>query len=186
MKLPRATQASTALAAETGGVTLEAVGAVKGAQVLQGGVAITVEGAAKGAVAVAMTTRGPVPGVAAGTHKIPPSQQAPVDPAFKNGWKLDPAKDLDWRGTGRTLEDALAEAFKRTGLPRDQFKVTKWAKSADGKSFPVEWRAPGGAEVNIDTGHGRYGPGVPHVGHQTPGKGGSVGHILLNFVRANR
>jgi len=34
--------------------------------------------------------------------------------------------------------------------------------------------------------HGRYGPSVPHVGYQTPGKGGSVGHILLDFVRANR
>jgi hypothetical protein len=61
MKLPRATQASAALAAESGGVTLEAVGAVKGAQVLQGGVAITVEGAAAGAVAVAMAAHGAPP-----------------------------------------------------------------------------------------------------------------------------
>src|SRR5687767_13824428 len=61
MKLPRATQASAALAAETGGIGLEAVGAVKGAQVLQGGVAITVEGAAQGAVAVAMAAHGAPP-----------------------------------------------------------------------------------------------------------------------------
>src|SRR5687767_8806261 len=61
MKLPRATQASAALAAETGGVALEAVSAVKEVRVLQGGVAITVEGAATGAVAVAMAAHGTPP-----------------------------------------------------------------------------------------------------------------------------
>jgi len=61
MKLPRVNQASAALAAETGGVGLEAVGAVTGVSVLQGGVAITVEGAATGAVAVAMAARGTPP-----------------------------------------------------------------------------------------------------------------------------
>ncbi|HEU5154341.1 MAG TPA: hypothetical protein VFU03_06405, partial [Gemmatimonadales bacterium] len=58
MKLPRATQASAALATETGGVGLEAVSAVKEVRVLQGGVAITVVGAAKGAVGVAMASHG--------------------------------------------------------------------------------------------------------------------------------
>src|SRR6185369_16718835 len=62
MKLPRATQASAALTAETGGVGLEAVGAVKEVRILQGGVAITVEGAATGALGIAMTANGPVPG----------------------------------------------------------------------------------------------------------------------------
>jgi len=62
MKLPRVTQASAALAAETGGVGLEAVGAVKEVRILQGGMAITVEGAATGAVGVAMAANGPVPG----------------------------------------------------------------------------------------------------------------------------
>jgi hypothetical protein len=56
MKLPRATQASAALAAESGGVALEAVGAVKEVRVLQGGVAIAVEGVSKGAVGVAMAS----------------------------------------------------------------------------------------------------------------------------------
>jgi putative RNase toxin 47 of polymorphic toxin system len=168
MKLPRAAQASAALATETGGVGLEAVGGITGVRVGSTGIVI--------AGGVAMAAHGPVPGVSLALE----------DPALRNGWKLDPAKDLDWRRTGRTLEDALAEAFRRTGVPREQFEVTKWAKSAEGKSLPVEWRAPGGAEVNIDTGHSRYGPGVPHVGYQTPGKGGSVGHILLDLVRANR
>jgi len=48
MKLPRAAQASAALATETGGVALEAVSAVKEVRVLQGGVAITVAMAAHG------------------------------------------------------------------------------------------------------------------------------------------
>ncbi len=73
MKLPRATQASAALAAETGGVGLEAVTAIKEAHVLQSGVAITVESVAKGAVGVAMASHGarqqpggrPLPGTVA-------------------------------------------------------------------------------------------------------------------------
>jgi hypothetical protein len=51
------------------------------------------------------------------------------------------------------------EAFKRTGAPKQDFEVTKWAVDKNGKSFPVEWRAKGGAEVNISdtnlTGTGR-------------------------------
>jgi len=75
MKLPRAAHASAALAAETGGVGLEAAGAVKGAQMLQGGVAITVEGAATGAVGVAMAAHGPVPGVGGGRAQKPPTPE---------------------------------------------------------------------------------------------------------------
>jgi len=57
MRLPHASQASAALAAETGGVAgLETVGAVKGARVLQTGVTITVENAATGAANVAMAS----------------------------------------------------------------------------------------------------------------------------------
>jgi len=69
MKVPRATQASAALAAETGGVGLEVVGAIKEVRVLQSGVAITVEGAAQGAVGVAMVSQGPVPGPASRTDR---------------------------------------------------------------------------------------------------------------------
>jgi len=72
MKLPRAAQASAALAAETSGVGLEAVSAVREVRVLQGGVALTVEGAATSAVAVAMTT-----------HGAPPSSRAPPTPKFE-------------------------------------------------------------------------------------------------------
>ncbi|HEX5754674.1 MAG TPA: polymorphic toxin type 47 domain-containing protein, partial [Archangium sp.] len=104
-------------------------------------------------------------------------------------WKPGP-NDLDWRGMGKGLSDALNEAFKRTGVSREEFSVTRWGKDKFGKSAPVEWRAPNGAEVNIDMGHTKNGPSSPHVGFQTPGKrgsGGAVrGHILLDEVPFNR
>jgi len=111
------------------------------------------------------------------------------DPAIRTGWS--PGKnDVDWRGSGKTTRDALEHAFERTGVPRSEFTPTKWAKDKDGKSFPVEYRSSGGAEVNIDIGHTQNGPGVPHVGWQTPGKrttgGGARGHILLDDVPYNR
>jgi RHS repeat-associated protein len=108
------------------------------------------------------------------------------DPALRNGWKPNPDRDLDWRGTSKGLREAVKEAFRRTGVPKDRFQVWQWGKDAHGKSFPVEWRAKGGAEVSIDVGHTRNGPGVPHVGYQTPGKGNIVGHILLDDVPVNR
>ena len=98
--------------------------------------------------------------------------------------------DVDWRGQGKTIEDALAEAFRRTGVDPLQFDVTKWAKDVYGKSHPVEWRSPDGAEVNIDFPHTTDGPDVPHVGWQTAGKrsaaGGARGHILLDSVPYGR
>jgi RHS repeat-associated protein len=113
-----------------------------------------------------------------------------ADDAFRNGWRLVPGVDLDWRGTGKGVRDAVQEALRRTGVDPGEFRVTRWGRDANGKSFPVEWRSPGGAEVNIDIGHVQNGPGVPHVGYQTPGKrgtGGNVrGHILLDEVPVNR
>lgn len=75
-------------------------------------------------------------------------------------------------------------------MPREQFEVTQWGKTSLGKSVPVEWRSPSGAEVNMDIGHVNEGPAVPHVGYQTPSKrstgGATRGHILLDDVPANR
>ena len=103
---------------------------------------------------------------------------------------LNASLDLDLRGTGKTYKDALDEAFRRTGIDKSNFEVTKWGKSADGKTFPVEWRTKNHAEVNIDIGHTTNGPDVPHVGYQTAGKrgsGGAVrGHILVDDVSINR
>lgn len=98
--------------------------------------------------------------------------------------------DVDWRGTGQTFGDALREAFERTGLARERFHVTKWAEDTWGKSHPVEWRGPEGAEVNVDGPHHTYGPDAPHVGWQTPGKRGggrsTRGHIILDAVPYSR
>lgn len=57
---------------------------------------------------------------------------------WRTSWRPGP-NDLDWRSTGKTYRDALDEAFRRTGVPKDEFQITKWPKSIDGKSFPVEW-----------------------------------------------
>ena len=95
--------------------------------------------------------------------------------------------DLDWRGTGKTYKDALTEAFKRTGVDRDLFKPTRWGKDLNGKSFPVEYQAPGGAEVSVDWPHDNPdAPGSPHVGWQTPGKPKETGHIFLDDVPGGR
>ena len=110
--------------------------------------------------------------------------------------------DLDWRETEATIQDALEEAFQRTGYSRDQFTITRWGRDANGKSFPVEWRGPDGAEVNVDWAHGvdnagnvvgfdrsgRWGtgPDAPHVGWQVGKNGKKVGHILLDDVPYNR
>lgn len=71
-------------------------------------------------------------------------------------YKLGP-NDVDWRGTSKTAKDALDEAFKRTGLSKEEFKVTKWGKDKYGKSHPVEWRhgSRSQAENYIRTGRHR-------------------------------
>jgi hypothetical protein len=114
-----------------------------------------------------------------------------------SNWKFDPKKDLDLRGAGSSYRDALDEAFKRTGVPRDQFKVTKWGRDQNGKSIPVEYSGPGGASVNMDipkwnnvkaNGSLGEGPHQPHIGYQTSGKGSSRvrGHIFVEDIPATR
>ena len=99
--------------------------------------------------------------------------------------------DIDLRGKG-SYKEALDIAFEKTGVPKDQFEITKWGKDKYGKSFPVEWRSNNGAEVNIDIGHSTNGsaPSIPHVGWQTGGKrgsgGGVRGHIFVDDVPYNR
>jgi len=113
-----------------------------------------------------------------------------------NPWNFKPEVDLDLRGTGKNIRNALDEAFKRTGVPKEQFTPTKWGRDANGKSFPAEYRVLSGpnkgAEVNVDVGHttSNKGPLVPHVGYQGPGKrnagGTKRGHILIDDVPYNR
>ncbi|WP_246118394.1 polymorphic toxin type 47 domain-containing protein, partial [Apibacter muscae] len=114
-----------------------------------------------------------------------------------NEGKLGP-NDLDLRGTGSSLQDALDIAFEKTGIPKDQFTVTKWAevKTEYGKSIPVEWyHKPSKSEVNIDLPHldgfdknGVWGtgPDAPHVGWQTgKKKDKKVGHILIDDTKVD-
>jgi hypothetical protein len=121
-----------------------------------------------------------------------PRRRAQEPPPHHVGgdWRFNPRFDLDWVGTRRTRRDALREAFRRTRTPISEFQITRWARGTNGGEFPVEWRAPNGAEVNMDFGHVTDGPPVPHVGYQMPGRrrSGQVfrGHILLGDVPANR
>lgn len=99
--------------------------------------------------------------------------------------------DLDWRGTDLTWRDALNEAFRRTGVPKDRFSITQWARDMWGKTFPTEWRGPAGtgAEISVDWPHLGYtkGPDVPHIGWKV-GRGTTrrVGHIFLDWVPIGR
>uniref|UniRef100_UPI001AE0283E RHS repeat-associated core domain-containing protein n=1 Tax=Pseudomonas taiwanensis TaxID=470150 RepID=UPI001AE0283E len=112
-----------------------------------------------------------------------------------NNWRLAPGKDSDLRGATRTYRDGLDEAFKKTGVPRSQFVVTKWGKDLNGKFIPVEWEARGGANVNMDipawnnvksNGSLGEGPHAPHIGYQTPRKPRTRGHIFVDKVPATR
>jgi hypothetical protein len=117
----------------------------------------------------------------------------------KGTWVFDPSKDLDWRGGQRSFQQALDEAYQRTGVPREYFKPTKRGYDKYGKSHPTELVVPKdpsipkeywGAEVNVDLplDPAEKGPLVPHVGYRTSGKGKSQerGHILLDDVPYNR
>ena len=129
-------------------------------------------------------------GKSKGPYRTAAAAEEPgVQAGTSTGWT--PGKnDIDWQGSGKGVKEALGEAFSRTGVPREDFEVTKWAKDKHGKSFPVEWRSKSGAEVSVDTGHKQHGPPMPHVGYQSPGKrgagGGVRGHILLDSVPYNR
>ncbi|HZN96442.1 MAG TPA: hypothetical protein VFB61_01770 [Gemmatimonadales bacterium] len=123
MKLPRATQASAALAAETSGVGLEAVGAVKGVRVLQGGMAMTLPG-------VAMASHGPVPGIGPGsmghgsTEERGGSGTQPAKGTSGTGQvapSLEPEKGyLGHKKHGIRWTEGAAEA-KKTGIPQGQW-----------------------------------------------------------------
>ena len=107
-------------------------------------------------------------------------------------YKFKEGIDEDLRNGKGTFNEALDEAFEKTGTPKEDFSVTKWGKDQYGKSHPVEWKAENGAEVSIDKGHpiDSEAPTADHVGWQTGGKrsnGGAVrGHIFVDEVPYNR
>lgn len=99
--------------------------------------------------------------------------------------------DVDLRGTGASIHQALERAFKETGYPRHEFEITQEALTRYGKTVPVEWKHPSGAEVNVDYAHDRPNrPDVPHVGYMVgaghPERAGVRGHILLDDVPYSR
>lgn len=88
------------------------------------------------------------------------------------------------------FQKALSRAFEKTKESRESFTETKFAKTTEGKTIPVEYQYRGGAEVSVDFPHEKKGPDCDHIGWQTVGKrsnnGGERGHILLDFVPAGR
>lgn len=133
--------------------------------------------------------------------KIAPDLAKVIEGAGKGlsgtNWKFNKRVDVDFRGTGLNYQDALNVAFERTGIPKDQFEVTKWGKDITGKTVPVEWQGPNGANVNMDipewnnvkpNGDLGNGPHQPHIGYQTPGKGADRirGHIFTDYIPATR
>jgi len=109
------------------------------------------------------------------------------------GWVFDPTRDADLTGGKGTYRDALDEAFRRTGIPREKFQVSQWQRTIYGKSMPAQWHSPSGAVVGVDDPSlvpSVHGPSVPHVGYQTPGKRrtgeGRRGHVLVDTVPVSR
>ena len=52
-----------------------------------------------------------------------------------NNWSFSPEKDVDFRGTDKTYRDAIDEAFKRTGIPKESFEVTQWGNDQLWKKY---------------------------------------------------
>jgi Bacterial toxin 47 len=95
-------------------------------------------------------------------------------------WTFNPKVDV----YVKTHDEAIAEAFRRTRAPMDEFVPTKVAKTAEGKTITVEWTVKTGpnrgAQVNIDDPRivpSKNGPQAPHVGYRTA-KGEVVGHVF--------
>ena len=92
--------------------------------------------------------------------------------------------DLDWRDSGKSFEEALEEAFRRTGIPKEQFVPKKWGKDINGKSGVVEWKGPRRSEVSVDAPHEIDGPDVFHIGFKALDADDQKirGHIFLDCV----
>ena len=90
-----------------------------------------------------------------GNSKNSANQYSSKDIAFSQGYKFKEGIDLDLRGKQVYTKDAVQLAFEKTGVPKDQFVVTKWGYDQNGKSIPVEYKTLHGskykgAEVSVD------------------------------------
>jgi RHS repeat-associated protein len=129
----------------------------------------------------AMTTSAPTPSRVAGAVS-PSSKNAPTSTLTPKYDISQNPNNVDWRGGGveKRFQKAIDEAFNRTGVEKEAFFETKWVKTEYGKTVPVEWKAPGGAEVSIDVAHKLPAPDIPHIGWQGPGKGAPSGHVFVD------
>jgi hypothetical protein len=164
MKLPHAIQASTVLAAETGGVGLQAVGVIKEVRVLQSGMAITVEGAAAGVVGFTMGSHGdpqqsgqPLPGAAAqGPQRRPDAtgdKAAGTLPAnAPKGVSDVPGSKPPFRGEpGSTSRgQTQSRAYGEDGFPKTDRDLGHPDESGIGRGDHChDWgRPPGGGPPN--------------------------------------
>jgi len=169
MKLPRAAQASAALAAETGGVGLETVSAVKDVRVLQGGVAITAEEIAKGAVGVAMAAHGGQASLggsrssqSSSSSSRPPRRRegltepsGPPSPTAQPGGRRTkvPAGADKTGARGLRLENQAADELAQAGYEVEQNPTVPGSKNPDllveGKVFDVYSPEYGTSTKNI-------------------------------------
>lgn len=100
--------------------------------------------------------------------------------------------DMDFRGTNKSVREALDIAFQKTGVPKEYFHPSQYAIDIHGKRTVVEWSVDEGpyrgAQVNIDFEHFKNpdAPHILHVGWQTPGKSHIRGHIFLDKIYAGR
>jgi hypothetical protein len=128
----------------------------------------------------AVPPRGRISPVDRGRGARPYYAKDPKARLGRGGWTFNPKVDANVR----THDEAVAEAFRRTGVPQNEFVPTQVAKTANGKTITVEWTVKSGpnrgAQVNIDDPRivpTREGPQAPHVGYRTPG-GAVRGHIF--------
>ncbi|HYV46080.1 MAG TPA: hypothetical protein VFA20_14520 [Myxococcaceae bacterium] len=141
MKLPRASEASAALATETGGVGLEMTGQVKGVRVTAGGVAITVDSPAMGAVTFAMAGHGPGSGSSAPT---PPKLRGFTEDNFRENLGRLTGHVPEGTDAHHVLPQEFRSQCRRAGINIDDPRYGAWwertAHQQASSAYNNEWR----------------------------------------------
>jgi len=137
MKLPRAAQASVALAAETGGVGLEAVSVVEEVRVLPTG------------VAVAMAAHGPPTGTSRPAQPFPRKTLRGVSESWLKrnkppGWKQVPT---DNGGGWKWVDENGTERLRFMRPNGKNPAASQWSRQANGY---IRWRDEAGGYLDID------------------------------------
>jgi hypothetical protein len=140
MMLPRASQASAALATETGGVGLEMISQAKGVRVSAGGLAIAIQGPVKGAVSFAMASHGSGPG-----PDTPPPKSRPFT---ANNFRTNLGRLTGGIPKGadahHVFPQMFEENFTKAGLNIHDPRYGAWwettAHQRAGYAYNVKWR----------------------------------------------